>query len=359
MTTPVADTSQVTDSREASVASVGAPASRNDAGASPGSRAGVVKPGTNGKAKARSWLPTRLQIAHLEQSAPALRIAAAAWIAQWLVGVVAGLIVGHWSPDNESGQAQFITLMIASLATFSCAVLAAIELSKITRGGRSVALALAFVNVAVAVLTLLYSQNWIGAVAQLVFAFAIVRLCVGKTTNARIAIGVGVALLAALLQLGGAIGYKVVREGAIRYSNAGEYQAAANMWDVAAKMAVVNGEKSRTKALLLVHQAYNVAAAGNPESGYQLVWESFRLDKSPEAYIVKAQIFCMLYDLEYVEWEERTLSEEEKGERERAEALWEVGPLSPDDPRVRVLEGGTYDPPANNGGGGILPTNHD
>ena len=88
------------------------------------------------------------------------------------MGVLAGILYSHFQPGREE-QAQFITLLLSSLTTFTCAVVAFIELNKLTRAGRSVAIGLGFANALVYGILAVYARHWLLVIAHVLFAAGI------------------------------------------------------------------------------------------------------------------------------------------------------------------------------------------
>ena len=104
-----------------------------------------------------------------------MRLVAGVFLTHWLLLTVSGVLLAHFG-ERPGAAGQSFMLLASSLATFTAAIVATIELFKFTAAGRSVAIGLAFVNVLVSALLASYGMHWLHVVVQAGFAVGLVGL---------------------------------------------------------------------------------------------------------------------------------------------------------------------------------------
>jgi hypothetical protein len=114
-----------------------------------------------------------------------MRVGAAMFMTQWAVGVAAGVGFGYFAADTGRDEFRFVAILLSSVATFICSVVASVELSKFTRAGRSVTLGLAVFNAVFAVVAAIIAQHATLALSQVVFAVGIALFLATPTAERR------------------------------------------------------------------------------------------------------------------------------------------------------------------------------
>ena len=312
-------------------------------------------PADSDKLKRRSLIE-RLDLRSLEQSPGALRLSAVAFLLQWLISVIAELLYRHFEPVKGE-YSLFICLLLTSLFTFIFAIVAFIELLRIDRAGRSVALALAWINFFAYLVFLYYTRFWLLLFNQFVFALVITYILNGKTTRRRFALAIIFVVLNFLLLFVPAAYYSILRvrapkllqiaatertellkkyyqkpdaqigtlpdlsgiAGFEKYKQA--VKNAENAYHQLYFMSSIVGEKTRNRAVYLSNWALTLALSGKYKSAYNFAYEAVMLTYVKEAYKNKAKVFALMHKIPYKDYEPVILSESEYGFFEKQAAL--------------------------------------
>ncbi len=274
------------------------------------------------RALQRQSLIERLNLKDLEQSRFVLIFVAVVFILYWFTNVVASLMFNHF----QSGSGEFgllASLLITSLFTFVIAIVSFIELLKFTRAACGVAIVLAWVNLFVNTLLLIYTGYWLGACIHLLFALTISVMLTGKTSFLRLSSGIVLLVANFTLILYPAMRYMESRnyvEDKMVVLDEIDQNSTIEVEDIdkiltdsefLCEIAPFVGEKHRNIALFKGYFGLAKAFNGKVSQGYRLTWDSVKKTYAKKCYVNKARIYALLKGIEFENYEPKILSKSE------------------------------------------------